>query len=189
MKIIIESYNKEVDALPYIHYNGGGGDARNASGLVYEKLIKRTCDHLELDAKKNDYKKTEEVDGLCLDNLQVDWHVYVKNVMRKAVESKCYLDACYLKRATFDFIELEQSPEVPDNVEYAIFAGQNACGDKPFAYYPSLFKKLTGKDLNIFFVNPKRKRNSKRAIYMTEHRKNFDLDMGIMNEFVEWIKN
>jgi len=189
MKDVIESYNKEVDALPDIHCYGGGGDARNASGLVYENLIKRTCDHLEFVAKKNDYKKSMEVNGYYLDNLQVDWHVYENNVMTKAVESKCYLDACYLKRVVFDFIELEQSPEVPDNVEYAIFAGQNACGDKPFAYYPALFKKLTGKDLTIFIVNPQRKRNSKRAIYKAEHRKDFDLDMGIMNKFVEWIKN
>ena len=77
--------------------------------------------------------------------------------MTKAIESKTYLDACYLKRAILDFIELDQSPDVPDNVEYAIFAGQNACGDAPFAYYPAFFKKITGKDVKIFFVNPQRK--------------------------------
>ena len=55
------------------------------------------------------------------------------------------MDACYLKRAVMDFIELEQSPEVPDNVEYAIFAGQNACGKDAFAYYQAFFKKITGK--------------------------------------------
>ena len=55
-------------------------------------------------------------------NLQVDWHVYSNNSMKKAIESKTYLDACYLKRAILDFIELDQSPEVPDDVEYAIFA-------------------------------------------------------------------
>ena len=131
MTTIVEQYNKEVDALPEIHHQGGGGNARNASGLVYENLIKRTCDRLELDAKKNDYVKTEEVDGYSLKNLQVDWHVYKNGKMTKAIESKTYLDACYLKRAILDFIELDQSPDVPDNVEYAIFAGQNACGDAP----------------------------------------------------------
>ena len=49
MTTIVEQYNKEVDALPEIHHQGGGGNARNASGLVYENLIKRTCDRLELD--------------------------------------------------------------------------------------------------------------------------------------------
>ena len=47
---VIELYDKELDALPNIHQNGGGGDARNASGLLYENLIKRTCDVLGLDA-------------------------------------------------------------------------------------------------------------------------------------------
>ena len=41
-----------------------------------KNLIKRICDWLGLDAKKNDYVKTEEVNGYCLKNLQVDWHVY-----------------------------------------------------------------------------------------------------------------
>ena len=66
MQTIIEQYNREVDDLPRIHQEGGGGNARNASGLVYENLIKRTCDNLGLDAKKNDYVKTEEVNGYCL---------------------------------------------------------------------------------------------------------------------------
>jgi len=188
MESIVEQYNKEVDALPKIHQQGGGGNARNASGLVYENLIKRTCDSLGLDAKKNDYVKTEEVNGYCLKNLQVDWHVYKDNKMKKAIESKTYLDACYLKRAILDFIELDQSPEVPDDVEYAIFAGQNACGDAAFAYYPAFFKKITGKDVKIFFVNPQRKRSSKRAIYNEEYRNDFDLDNGVYNSFIEWLQ-
>ena len=189
LQTVIESYNKEVDALPEIHQEGGGGEARNASGLVYENLIKRTCDHLGLDAKKNDYVKTEEVNGHCLENLQVDWHVYKQRAMKKAIESKCYLDACYLKRAVMDFIELEQSPEVPDDVEYAIFAGQNACGDAPFAYYPAFFKKITGKDVKIFFVNPQRKRSSSRPIYKEKYREDFNLNNKVYNEFIRWLHN
>jgi len=189
MTTIVEQYNKEVDALPEIHHQGGGGNARNASGLVYENLIKRTCDRLELDAKKNDYVKTEEVNGYSLKNLQVDWHVYKNGKMTKAIESKTYLDACYLKRAILDFIELDQSPDVPDNVEYAIFAGQNACGDAPFAYYPAFFKKITGKDVKIFFVNPQRKRSSSRPIYKEEYREDFNLDNKVYNSFIQWLHN
>ena len=187
MENIVELYNKEVDALPEIHSTGGGGNARNASGLVYENLIKRTCDSLGLDAKKNDYVKTEEVNGYCLSNLQVDWHVYSNNSMKKAIESKTYLDACYLKRAILDFIELDQSPEVPDDVEYAIFAGQNACGDAAFAYYPAFFKKITGKDVKIFFVNPQRKRSSSRPIYKEKYREDFNLDNKVYNSFIQWL--
>ena len=150
---IIESYNQDITELPKLHKEYGGGMARNGSGLVYENLIKRTCTALDLDAKKNDYKKTEEVNGYCLKNLQVDWHVYKNGQMTKAIESKTYLDACYLKRAVMDFIELEQSPEVPDNVEYAIFAGQNACGKEHLHIIPH-FSKNNRKEVKIFFVNP-----------------------------------
>ena len=188
LQTIVESYNQDVNELPKLHRDHGGGMARNGSGLVYENLIKRTCSALELDAKKNDYKRTEEVNGHCLKNLQVDWHVYKNNKMVKAIESKTYLDACYLKRAVMDFIELEQSPEVPDDVEYAIFAGQNACGKDAFAYYPAFFKKITGKEVKIFFVNPSRKRSSSRPIYKEEHREDFNLDNGVYNKFIEWLQ-
>ena len=90
---IIESYNQDITELPKLHKEFGGGMARNGSGLVYENLIKRTCTALDLDAKKNDYKKTEEVNGYCLKNLQVDWHVYKNGQMTKAIESKTYLYA------------------------------------------------------------------------------------------------
>ena len=185
---IAERYETEVDKLPQTHFELGGGAARSESGLVYENLIERTCAALDLDARKNDYKKTEEVNGTCLKNLQVDKHIYRNDLMVKLVESKTYLDACYLKRAVMDFIELEQSPEVPDNVEYAIFAGQNACGKDAFAYYQAFFKKITGKEVKIFFVNPSRKRSSSRPIYKEEYREDFKLDKVVYNEFIEWLK-
>lgn len=186
---ITELYESEVDKLPQTHFELGGGAARSESGLVYENLIQRTCAALDYDARKNDYKKTEEVNGHCLKNLQVDYHIYKNGLMTKAVESKTYLDACYLKRAVMDFIELEQSPEVPDDVEYAIFAGQNACGADAFAYYPAFFKKMTGKEVKIFFVNPTRKRSSSRPIYNEKYREDFKLDSVEYNEFIEWLKN
>ena len=91
------------------------------------------------------------------------------------------------KKITNGFIELDQSPDVPDNVEYAIFAGQNACGDAPFAYYPAFFKKITGKEVKIFFVNPTRKRSSSRPIYKKEFRGLFNLDEMVYNEFIQWL--
>jgi len=186
---IIEQYEADVDTLPVVHAELGGGSARSSSGLVYENLIQRICDELELECKKNDYKKTEEVNGHCLKNLQVDKHIYRDGVMVKAVESKAYLDACYLKRAIMDFIELDQSPEVPDNVEYAIFAGQNACGSDAFAYYPAFFKKITGKEVKVFFVNPDRKRSSSRPIYNTKYRQDFILNQGVFKQFIQWLQS
>tara|TARA_Y100000592_G_scaffold57616_1_gene90190 strand:+ start:1322 stop:1897 length:576 start_codon:yes stop_codon:yes gene_type:complete len=184
---IAERYELEVDQLPTTHYELGGGAARAASGLVYENLIERTCIALGLDARKNDYKRTEVVNGTCLKNLQVDKHIYRNDVMVKAVESKTYLDACYLKRAVMDFIELDQSPDVPDNVEYAIFAGQNAVGKDAFEYYPAFFNKITGKEVKIFFVNPSRKRLSSRSIYNEKYRDDFKLDAVVYNEFIAWL--
>ena len=187
LALIAERYESDVDDLPRTHFELGGGAARAASGLVYENLIERTCEELGMDARRNDYKRTEEVDGTFLKNLQVDKHIYRNGVMVKAVESKTYLDSCYLKRAVIDFIELDQSPDVPEWVEYAILAGQNAVGDDAFAYYPAFFKKMTGKEVKIFFVNPSRKRSSARSIYKEQYREDFRLDTVVYNEFVEWL--
>lgn len=187
LKEVVETYEKEVDQLPQIHFESGGGAARHSSGLVYENLILRTCEVLDLTAKKNDYKKTEEVDGTCLTNLQVDWHVYKQGLMTKALESKVYLDACYLKRAVIDFVELYNSPEVPDGVEYAIVAGQNACGTDAFNYYRAFFTKLTGKPLHVYFLNPARKRSSTRAIYKEQYRQDFTLCQKTYTDFTNFL--
>lgn len=185
---IVEKYESEVDKLPQIHFELGGGASRAASGSVYEKLIENTCKELGLNVRKNDYKKTEEVNGYFLKNLQVDYHVYFGEIMKKAIESKTYLDACYLKRTVMDFIELDQSPEVPNNIDYAIFAGQNACGNDVLFYYPEFFKKITGKEIEIFFINPSRKRSSSRPIYNEKFRDDFKLDSVVYNKFVKWLQ-
>ena len=185
---IIEAYNEKVSDLPRLHKEDGGGKARNASGVIFEDFITDICADNNLVAKKNDYKRTEEIDGISLKNLQVDKHIYAKDVLKKLVESKCYLDACYLKRAVIDFIELEASPDVPDDVEYAILAGQECVSQDSFNYYLAYFKKETGKDLNVFIVNQHKKRNAKRAIYMEQYNSDFQLDIEQVNKFVEWLQ-
>lgn len=186
---IIDAYNSEVEDLPRLHKEDGGGKARNASGVIFENFIKRICADNDLEAKKNDYKQTVEIDGIFLKNLQVDKHIYKNNVMKKAVESKTYLDSCYLKRAVLDFIELDASPDVPDDVEYAILAGQECVSKDSLNYYLAYFKRMTGKNLNIFIVNHHKKRNATRAIYMNQYNNDFQLDVEKVNEFVEWLKS
>jgi hypothetical protein len=188
LNLIIDAYNAEVEDLPRLHKEQGGGKARNASGVIFENFIKRICADNGLEAKKNDYKRTVEIDGFSLKNLQVDKHIYRNGEMKKAVESKCYLDACYLKRAVLDFIELESSPDVPDDVEYAILAGQECVSQDSFKYYCAYFNKMTGKDINVFIVNQHKKRNANRAIYMEEHNSDFQLDIQEVNKFVEWLQ-
>lgn len=186
---IKEQYEADVDALPSIHAGGGGGKARNASGLVYENLIKRTVEAMGYEPRKNDYKSTEEVDGVVMNNLQVDWHIYKEGVLRLFVESKCFLDSSMLMRAVIDMIELHNSPDTPDDCEFAIFGGQDACKKESLVYYRAFFKKHTGKELNVFFVNPQMKRSSSRPIFDASFRDLFTLDSKVYNSFVNWISN
>lgn len=188
LNLIIDAYNAEIAELPQLHKEEGGGKARNASGLIFENLIHRICADNGLEARKNDYKKTEEIDGVSLKNLQVDKHVYRNNVLKKFVEGKCYLDTCYLKRAVLDFIELNSSPDVSDDVEYAILAGQECVSQDSFNYYRAYFKKITGKEVQVFIINKFKKRNAKKAIYMEEYNEDFQLDIEEVNRFVEWLR-
>ena len=65
---IIEAYNAKVSDLPRLHKEDGGGKARNASGVIFEDFITDICADNNLVAKKNDYKRTEEIDGISLKN-------------------------------------------------------------------------------------------------------------------------
>ena len=188
LQTIRAQYESDVDALPAIHANGGGGAARNASGLVYENLIKRTCDLLGFDARKNDYKSTEEIDGVSMSNLQVDWHVYKGGTLRLFVASKTYLDSCYLMRAVIDLIELDSSPDTPDDCQFAIFAGQDACKAESAIYFSAFFKKHTGKDLTIFFANPQQRRRSSRPIFKADCRQDFTLSTEVHDQFINWLE-
>ena len=184
---IIELYNNEVKDLPRLHQIGGG-KARNGSGIIFENLIQRICDWVGLVAKKNDYKRSEEINGLQLKNLQVDRHIYRDGVMVKACECKCYLDSCYCKRTILDFMHMCKSPDVPKNVEYAIFAGQTCVADDTFQFLKAFFESETGKDLNVFVINTQKTRSTKRPIYKEEYNQDFTLDVNEVNRFVEWLK-
>ncbi|MEO2084884.1 MAG: hypothetical protein ABGW65_05105 [Marinoscillum sp.] len=185
---IVTSYNNEVDSLVLLHKTKGGGAVRSKSGLAFENFIESICDINNLVAKRDDYKKSEIIDGEQLVNLQVDKHCYRDGVLVKMIESKCYLDACYFKRAVDDFIDLHNSPDVPNNLDYAIVTGQRALGDNALKYHSAKFKRSTGKDLKIFILNHHKQRNSQKAIYMEEYRSNFNLDMSEVKDLVEWIQ-
>ena len=63
MKDTVETYNNEVDNLVLCHKNDGGGKARSKSGLAFENFLESVCDVNGLVAKRNDYKKSEIIDG------------------------------------------------------------------------------------------------------------------------------
>jgi len=187
LQTIRTQYESDVDALPAKRKQGGGA-ARNGSGLVYENLVKRTCDLLGFDARKNDYKSTEEIDGVSMSNLQVDWHVYKEGTLRLFVECKTYLDSCYMLRAVVDLIELHNSPDTPDDCEFAIFAGQDAVAAKNMTYFCAFFKKNTGKDLRVFFANPQKRRSSSRPIFDAKQRQDFTLSTEVHDQFINWLE-
>lgn len=187
LDLIIEAYNSEVETIPQIHKEEGGGKARNASGVLFENFTHRICSDNGFVAKRNDYKKSKEVLGFVVNNLQVDKHIYKNKELKKLLELKAYLDSCYLKRAVLDFIELCESPDVPDEVDCAILCGQECVSKDTLNYYTSYFKSKTNKDLNIFVVNKVKKRNASKAIYMEQYIDDFQLDIDEVNKFVRWL--
>jgi hypothetical protein len=187
LDLIIEGYNCEAKKIPQIHKERGGGKARSASGVLFENLIQEICLHHNLVAKKNDYKKSREILGCSVNNLQVDKHIYRNLELSKFLESKAYLDACYLKRAVLDFIMLHESPDVSDEVDYAILCGQDSVSKDTINYCVAFFKDKTNKDLDIFVINKVKKRNSSKAIYMEKYSDDFQLDIDEVNRFVRWL--
>ena len=187
MKNVIESYNETLASLPRIRKEKGGGKSRGASGMLYEDLIKGICDVNNIVAKSNDMIISEEIDGLIRKNLQVDKHLYYNGVLKKMVESKGYLDLCYYIRALFNFVEMEKSPHTPNDLEYAIFAGQHTVNEDNMKYYKAWFKRETGKEVKFFTVCQQKQRSATKAVYMEKYADDFKLDMKEVNEFVEWL--
>ena len=184
---VIEEYNKDLHMIPHMYQTEGAGKGRNLSGLLYENLISNICKISNLDARRNDYKTSEIIGGYQLKNLQVDKHIYKDNVLVKMVESKTYLDVCYLKRAVDDMIDLHHSPEVNDEVEYAVFTGQKSLAEDSMNFHVEKFKRKTGKTLKIFVFNKNKIRSPKKGIYMEEYKDDFSIDMEVITEFVKWL--
>ena len=184
---VIEEYNKDLDMIPDMYQTEGAGKSRNLSGLLYENFITNICKIFNLDARKNDHKISEMINGFQVKNLQVDKHIYKNNVLKKLVESKTYLDLSFLKRAVGDMTDLYFSPEVDDKVEYAIFTGQKCLDENSLNFHMEKFKIRTGKTLKIFVFNKNKIRNPKKAIYMKKYKDDFSIDMEVVKEFVKWL--
>ena len=185
----IEEYNKSLHIIPHKYQTEGAGKSRNLSGILYEDLISNLCKIFNLNAKKNDYKRSEVIDGYQLNNLQVDRHIYKGHKLIKMVESKTYLDVCYLKRAVDDMIDLYFSPDVDDSVDFAIFTGQKCLAEESQQFHVAKFKRKTGKKLQVFVLNKNKIRSGTKAIYMEEYKNDFSLDMEVVEKFVTWLND
>tara|TARA_R110002096_G_scaffold224498_2_gene413817 strand:- start:77 stop:622 length:546 start_codon:yes stop_codon:yes gene_type:complete len=177
MENIIDFYNKEVSSLSYLRESSGQGAVRNAIGDIYQELAKKLILSVDpnLTCKHNDFLTKYSPSGKYkVDNLQVDLHVYRDEKLLFILESKTYLDVCYLKRAVEDFNEIR---EIVGNVPAIIWSGQNALADNAFGYYNECY------DFETFYCNVMKKRNSSRPIYKTCD----PLDVNVLGEFKEYV--
>mgnify|MGYP001321293800 CR=1 FL=1 len=184
---IVERYTNRVNDLQRIH-NISPRKGAAASGEVFEQLVDDVVrKHPNLLSLKNDYL-TVECDGFKMNNVQVDRHIrdYViggSGNIRSVIECKTYLDACYCKRAVLDFIEIAESSEVDDTVDFVIVCGQLTIAKDTLAYYQAFCKKHTGRNFQLFVLNDEKKRNSKRPLY----KEKFTLDSQELGRFNEYI--
>ena len=82
-----------------------------------------------------------------------------------------------------DFIEIAESPEVSDNVDFVILCGQLTIAKDTYAYYQAFCKKHTGRNFKLFVLNEDKKRNSKRPLY----KEKFSLDSQELGKFNDYI--
>lgn len=185
IEAIVENYNQRVSNLQNIYNEGGARKCAYETGDVFEKIIDDIVvdiDHLI--SLKNDYL-TVECDGYKMNNVQVDRHIRRKsdNSICIVIESKTYLDSCYCKRAVVDFIEIQGSKEVFEDVSFVIITGQVSISKKTFNYYQAFCKKHTGKNFKLFVLNENKKRDSKKPIY----KEKFILDVKELKNLYDYI--
>jgi len=179
MKDIIDFYNKNVSDLSDLMESAGQGAVRNAIGQIYQDVAEKLILSVDpnLMCKHNDYLTKYSPSGKYkVDNLQVDLHVYRGEKLLFILESKTYLDVCYLKRAVEDFTEIR---EVVGNVPAIIWSGQNAVADNAFGYYDECY------DFETFYCNVTKKRSSSRPIYKTCD----PLDVNVLGEFISHVSS
>jgi hypothetical protein len=189
LESITDSYNSKISKLPLLYKEQGGGAVRGACGSIFETFVLDMCSEHNISSLKNDYKSSKTIDSICISNLQVDKHLYKGSNMVAALEVKTYLDLSMLKRAIFDFIELNSSPDVPTHCTYGVVMGQMAMGSDSLQYYSKLFHSMVGKNLYFFVLNKEKTRNSKKPIYKEQYRENFEIDIAELEKFEQYLSS
>ena len=177
MKNIINFYNKKVRTLKSLRESSGQGAVRDAIGQLYQGIAEKLILSVDptLACKHNDFLTKYSPSGKYkIENVQVDLHVYRDEKLLFILESKTYLDACYLKRAVEDFKEIRG---IVGNVPAIIWSGQNAIADNTFGYLNECC------DFETFYCNVTKKRSSSKAIY-----KSCDpLDVNVLEDFQTYV--
>ena len=179
MDNIIEYYNTEVAKLKEKRLTEGQGAVRDGIGNIYQNVAQMLIESVDptLVCKHNDYLTKYSPSGkFKVDNIQVDLHVYKDDKLIFILESKTYLDACFLKRAVEDFREIRG---IVGDIPAIIWAGQNAVAPNTFGYYDEIC------EFETFFCNQTKKRDSKNPIYKTCD----PLDENVLKKFKKCIDN
>lgn len=160
MDNIIEYYNTEVAKLKEKRLTEGQGAVRDGIGNIYQNVAQMLIESVDptLVCKHNDYLTKYSPSGkFKVDNIQVDLHVYKDDKLIFILESKTYLDACFLKRAVEDFREIRG---IVGDIPAIIWAGQNA--------YPTLLGTMM-RSANSKHSSVIRQRNEIRRTRFIKH--------------------
>ena len=176
---VISFYDEKVKGLNSLFENRGQGAVRSATGKLFETLAEIIITEIDpsLKCKHNDYLTKHSKSGKYkLEKLQVDLHVYRDDELLFILESKTYLDACYLKRAVEDFREIR---DIVGEVPAIIFSGQNAVGYNTYGYYNEEY------DFETFYINLTKSRSSEKPLYKTRD----PLDKVELEIFVDHVRS
>jgi hypothetical protein len=179
------NYTQRVGNLIETYNTLGDRKCAGETGEVFEKLIDDVVEYFpHLQSLKNDYL-TVECGGYKMTNVQVDRHIRstIDNTLKSVIEGKTYLDSCYCKRAVVDFMEIAESSEITDNVDFVILTGQISISQDTLNYYQAFCKKHTGRNFKLFVVNEQKSRNSKKPLY----KEKFKLDIPELEKFYDYI--
>ena len=167
---------------------GHGGQQRGAAGKLYEALFDDLVSCTSLAVAEDKYIRSREIDGLTIDNLQVDKHIVKDGQLVIAGECKAYLDVSMLKRAVMDFYSISRSPDASHLKKVGVLAGQLCGSAASRQYYIGLCQELTGYTPEIFTVCSTKQRDGKIQLHDPAHEDNFRLDRVELQRFINWIE-
>ena len=175
---IINYYNTEIRPINSLRESAGQGAVRGAVGQLYQDIAEKLILDVDpsLTCKHNDYFTLHAPSGrYSIDKLQVDLHVYRDDVLLFILESKTYLDKCYLVRALEDFRDIRS---IKGNIPAIVWAGQNAVNENTFGYYNEV------NDFETFFCNVTKQRNANMPVFETCD----PLDEQTIEEFKNYVR-
>lgn len=176
---IKEYYNTEVEKLAALKESDGEGAVRGATGRLYQDIAELLILSVDpsLKCKHNDFLiKYSKSGKYKVKNIQVDLHVYREDTMLFILESKTYLDSCYLKRSIADFREVR---EIVGDVPAILWSGQNAVSDETFGFWNEEC------DFETFYCNSTKKRVATLPTYKTCD----PLDIVVLEKFVKYVRS